>query len=228
MKNRVLVALGVTNILLAAGLAMLWVDEQGQLRNVHWDRPMPVQSDYMQMLPLLSQRDVSARTDTFLVLLERPLFSSTRRPPPPPAPPAPPAPPDTLANAQVLGIFQADGMTGIIAKIDGKSRRIRINEVVSGWQLLSVHERGAVFVNSGQTRELVLVRAKVGVGSAVSAPATSLPFPQSPISNSVQNSQVEQPSTGATQPSTVPSTQVTPNEPAAETVPTRRRPRFGP
>ena len=170
MKRPILAALVALNVALGLGLAAMWITPQGQLRNLQWVRPAAIQPDFQQMLPALpTQQPVS--TSAFLALLERPLFSSTRRPPPPPPTPAPP--PDLLANAQVLGIYQSGAASGIIVRIEGKARRIRLNESINGWQLQSVQERAAIFTSAGQTRELPLLRAKVG--SAAADPMARVP-----------------------------------------------------
>lgn len=214
MKNPVIGSLIAANSLLALALAAMWVDMQGQLRHVHWVRPEPIQADYMQMVPVLPGRE-QVRTDTFLALLERPLFSSTRRPPPPPPPPVPAPPPDLLSNAQVLGTYSGDGVSsGAIVRIDGKGRRVRLGESINGWQLSSVKERSAVFTSGGQTRELPLVRSKMAAGVDVPA-ARNEPPPASP-EQQFQMPQVAP--AGSAEPS------------AADPAPaaTRRRPRFGP
>ncbi len=181
MKRPAFAALVAINMALALALAVMWITPQGRLRNVHWTAPGPVQPDYQQMLPALPQPE-PVRTDAFLALLERPLFSSTRRPPPPPPPPKTSEPPaDPLTDAQLLGIYQSGETSGVIARIDGKNRRIRLSESLLGWQLQSVQERKAVFVSGGQTRELPLMRAKIGSGGAANLPppAAAIP-PQAP------------------------------------------------
>lgn len=221
MKNPVIGALIAVNVLLALALTAMWVDPQGQLRHVHWVRPDPIQADYMQMLPVLPGRE-PVRTDTFLALLERPLFSSTRRPPPPPPPPVPTPPPDLLANAQVLGVYAGDAASsGAIVRIDGKGRRIRLGESINGWQLSSVKERSAVFISGGQTRELQLVRSRAGTAVA-DIPAARAPLlpanmePQAQVLETAPAMTAEPPAAESTPASA-------PASPAA-----RRRPRFGP
>lgn len=180
MKNPTLTALAAVNAALVVGLAALWVTPQGQWRNVHWTRPAPIAPNYQQMLPALAAPQ-HVRTDAFLALVERPLFSNTRRPPPPPPPPTPKdaePPADLLTDAKVLGIYQSGDTGGIIAFIDGKNRRIRLNETVSGWQLRSVDGRKAVFANGERTRELPLTRAEIGnAAAAPGAAGAAAPLP---------------------------------------------------
>jgi hypothetical protein len=204
MKRAVLTLLVAANAALVLGLAAMWVTPQGNWRNVHWLRPEPIQPDYQQMLPALPVAQ-AVRTDAFLSLLERPLFSSSRRPPPPPPPPQASAPPpDLLTSTQILGTYQSGTTGGVIARIDGKNRRVRLNETVNGWQLRSVQGNKAVFAGQGQTRELLLERAKMGSAAGTNAaPASAAPAPLP--------AQAAQPSPAAPQQSGEP----------------RRRPRFG-
>jgi hypothetical protein len=181
MKTPTLTALAAVNAALVVGLVALWVTPQGQWRNVHWTQPAPIAPNYQQMLPALAAPQ-HVRTDAFLALVERPLFSNTRRPPPPPPPPAPKdaePPADLLTKAKVLGIYQSGDAGGIIAFIDGKNRRIRLNETVSGWQLRSVDDHKAVFANGGRTRELPLTRADIGsaTGTGPGAAGAAAPLP---------------------------------------------------
>lgn len=222
MKNPVIGMLIAANVLLVLALTAMWVDPQGQVRHTHWVRPDPIQSDYMEMLPGLPSR-APVRTDVFLTVLERPIFSSTRRPPPPPPPPVPIPPPDLLANAQVVGVFSDGGDSGgAIVRIDGKGRRIRLGESISGWRLASVKERSAVFSSGGQTRELMLVRSKVGAAKADTPPsggsrAAVNVSPQAQVPETMPaGTPTEQP---AAEPASV-------SAPASTTI--RRRPRFGP
>ncbi|MBS0294433.1 MAG: hypothetical protein JSS01_18160 [Proteobacteria bacterium] len=220
MKRPVLAVLAALNIALALALAAMWVSPQGQWRNIHWTRPAPIQPDFQQMLPPLPGAPQPVSGSTFLALLERPMFSSTRRPPPPPPPPAPAAPPDLLADAQVLGTYQSGEASGIIARIEGKSRRIRLNESLNGWQLRTVHERAAIFTNGGQTRELPLLRAKIG--SSVADPsARAAPPANAPIAPS------SPPASSAPEGESLPQAQAQPPATAAPAA-TQRKSRFGP
>lgn len=216
VKRPVLLGLAALNAVLVIALAAMWLTPQGQWRNVHWARPAPMEPDYLQMLPALPDAAQPVSASTFLALLERPLFSSTRRPPPPPPPPAPAAPPDLLTNAQLVGIYQSGPASGIIARIEGKSRRIRVGESLNGWQLHSVQERAALFRNGAQTRELPLQRAKAGtsVADPVTRPAAPPSAPTPPASPAAET--VAPPQT-QTQPA-----------PGAEPAPPGRRSRFGP
>ena len=225
MKRNALTLLVALNVVLVLVLAALWLHRDGSVRNVRWQAPKPITSDYLQMLPVLPER---TRVDTarFMSWLERPLFSVTRRPPPPPPPPSPstpPAPVDTLADARLLGVAE-NGQTGaVILHIGGKSRRVRLNEMVDGgWVLRTVQARSATFDNAGQTRTLQLVRAAVSTYTGAVIPVSAPPAPPPPPAVPVALSQAAAAANAAAQ--SVPP--APPVSPAPQTS-TTRRPIFG-
>ena len=225
MKRTALTLLVALNVVLVLVLAALWLHRDGSVRNVRWQAPKPITSDYLQMLPVLPER---TRVDTarFMSWLERPLFSVTRRPPPPPPPPSPstlPAPVDTLADAKLLGVAE-NGQTGVvILHIGGKSRRVRRNEMVDGgWVLRTVQARSATFDNAGQTRTLQLVRAAVSTYTGAVIPVSAPPLPPPPPAVPVALSQAAAAANAAAQ--SVPP--APPVSPAPQTS-TTRRPIFG-
>ena len=225
MKRNALTLLVALNVVLVLVLAALWLHRDGSVRNVRWQAPKPITSDYLQMLPVLPER---TRVDTarFMSWLERPLFSVTRRPPPPPPPPSPPTPPapvDTLADAKLLGVAE-NGQTGaVILHIGGKSRRVRLNEMVDGgWVLRTVQARSATFDNAGQTRTLQLVRAAVSTYTGAVIPVSAPPVPPPPPAVPVALSQAAAAANAAAQ--SVPP--APPVSPAPQTS-TTRRPIFG-
>lgn len=182
MKRYALTLLVFANLALALILGILWVDRDGNLRNVRWKPPSPLAVDYQQMLPALPER---TRVDTrrFMALLERPLFSPTRRPPPPPPPPAAAPLADNFSTAQLSGVFVSGNTAGVIINIAGKTRRLRINESVDGWVLHAVQGRSVTFASGGETRVLQLPRAALSTfsGQALSvAPLSLPPAPASP------------------------------------------------
>lgn len=165
MKNPVVIALLGINAALAAGLAAMWVNPQGHVRAVHWQPPVPVTADYTQMVPNLPSASL-VRGDVSGTLLERPLFSMTRRPPSPPPVAAAEPVADTLSSARLLGIFEAGASSSAIVFVDGKSRRIKLNEAIGGWRLHAVHERAVVFVSPTGNRTLPLTKAPADASSA--------------------------------------------------------------
>ena len=111
MKRHLLSILAFACLGLAVLLAGQWINRQGQLRNTHWQAPAPLTTNYLEMLPLLPE-PARVPTSRFMALLERPLFSETRRPPPPPPPPPPPVPVDILSNAQLSAIYAGEQLIG--------------------------------------------------------------------------------------------------------------------
>lgn len=167
-------------------LAWLWFDTQGNLRNTSWQAPAPIAPDLGDEavhLPTTRPMDVSL----FMATLDRPLFSPSRRP----APPAPkesdakPAP-DPLAGLHLYGLYTTEqGPSGMLVRVDGKVRRIGINESLGDWKLQAIREREVVLTRNGEERAIPLaisrppVAGKAPVGGATAssavapAPATS-------------------------------------------------------
>lgn len=199
MKRHVLAVLCVVNALLALGLAALWFQPDGGLRNAHWHTPAPVEADYLAMVPSLPARK-SVETGRLMAMLERPLFSSNRRPPPPVVPEAP-IPVDNLSTARLLGVFEGAQANGAILQVAGKNRRVRLNESVDGWVLQSVQRRAVTFASGDQTRTLSLARSLVNTG-----PATAMPAPAAPMTSPSQTSPLSTGQTSATNPVPAPLT----------------------
>lgn len=181
----------VLNLALAAGLAYLWLDEQGQPRDLRWTPPAPLVPD-TQAHELAHSVGSAPDMVAFAQVLERPLFSPTRRPPPPPKPPDPPPPPDPLANVHIYGIFvgEDEGTGGMLLSMGGKVRRVTTADDVSGWKIKALKEREVTLARGDETRVLRLVQARPaapprpGVAAApprpVAGAATAPAAPMSP------------------------------------------------
>lgn len=176
MRSKPLLLLMACGLAMAATLVWLWITPQGQVRDeVHWREPAALRADYGAMVPAVS---VAAAPDAqqFLGMLDRPLFTLTRRPPLPPPPPkaveAPP-PPDNLSAARLQAIFDVPGEGGsVILLVAGKSRRVRVNAAVDGWVLKSIEGQTVSFVQRGQTRVLRLQRGALTTYAGLGMPAT--------------------------------------------------------
>lgn len=173
LKKHALPVLAALNVALALVLAALWLGTDGRLRHVHWQRPVPQTSDYAALVPQLPGV-APADTGPFIGLLERPLFSPTRRPPPPASSKDQEQGPDS-GLGELSGIIEGQGAGGAIVQIGGKARRVRLHESVEGWTLSAVKERSATFTRAGQSRVLQLPRAKLQNGPALPPPAASAP-----------------------------------------------------
>ncbi|MBU1354327.1 MAG: hypothetical protein KKB95_20895 [Gammaproteobacteria bacterium] len=169
MKIRALGVLSVLNLALLFGLALMWVQPDGTPRDVRWQEPAPLPADLSSLVtPLMPDKAVDA--SRFLAMLERPLFSLTRRPPPPPPPEQPPPPPDHLSGARLTGIVTGNGVGYAIVLINGKQRRVQQNQSVEGWTLKSFADRQVIFVRGDQSQALTMQRADVSKFSGVAPP----------------------------------------------------------
>lgn len=189
MKKYSLHVLLFINVALTLVLASLWIDPSGRLRNIHWEIPAPQTVDYASMVPVLP-RSVPTDTGQFIAMLDRPVFSPTRRPPPPTPPPEEKAPADNLSAAQLSGLFQGGDDGGAIIQIAGKHKRVRLREVVEGWTLSAIQDRSVTFTLGGQSRVLQLPRAAVtsytGLPPAAGSAIPSVPRnPSTPASQNV-------------------------------------------
>ena len=128
------------------------------------------------MIPALPSI-VSADTSQFIAMLDRPLFSMTRRPPPSVAAEATV---DNMSTALLSGVFQGHEGGTIILSIAGKNRRVRLNESVDGWTIQSIQGRDVTFARSGQTRILRLPRATLTTYTGAAMPPAALAQGSSP------------------------------------------------
>lgn len=162
MKRYVIRLLVLANMALTIGLVSLWIDRDGQVQNIHWQAPAPIKVEIRGIPSALTSVADSAESH-FVATLERPLFAPNRRPPPPPAPPAPEPPPDPLANIQLYGVFSGEGVKGILARIDGKVRRVFVNDLVGDWSVKEINDRDVSFTRADETRVLRLVQVRTPV-----------------------------------------------------------------
>lgn len=205
MRRVALPLLVILNTGLLCLLAWVWFTPDGQLRGMRWQSPAPVKVDLQALLPPLPGQG-QADTSQFLGMLERPLFSPTRRPPPPPPPPKAevPEPVNRFAQAKLTGVFEGAGVGGIIINYDGKDRRVPLNGTLDGWKLQSVTGAQAIFSQSGQTRAVPLQRAALLTGpgpqqnrvAAAPAPGAVAAGPQTPT-QATSGGVVAKPSTPA-------------------------------
>lgn len=176
MSRYTLHALLGINAVLFMVLLWMWVDTTGGVRNIRWQVPDKQTADYAAMLPQLPQL-AQADTSRFIAMLDRPVFSPTRRPPPPPPPPVAQPQLDRLSQARLLGVLAGEGFTGVILMVDNKARRIALHSDLDGWVLKSAQGQSATFEKAGQTHVLYLKRS--ALASYTGAPLQpSAPPPQ--------------------------------------------------
>ena len=88
MRVGAIPVLFAVNLGLAAVLVAMWVQPDGTIRDIRWTPPTPVSPNLSGLLPDLDPARNQSDVGQFLAILERPLFSATRRPPPPADPSA--------------------------------------------------------------------------------------------------------------------------------------------
>ena len=177
MNRGLTVFLLAVSTLLAGMLVWLWVGPSGALRGVHWQPPSAVRPDLGSLSTMLIQRD-DADASRFMAILDRPVFSPTRRPPPPPPPPkvVVPARPDPLDGIHLYGLFSGGGVGGVIARVEGKTRRIKVSESVGDWSLKEIRSRDVVFTKAGgDTRVVPLMQASQAANTVAPRPAFAAP-----------------------------------------------------
>ena len=190
MRFKPVAFLVVVNVLLALGLAALWLDQHAQVRHLGWVAPVAIRSDVGAPTNAAQAGVASAGAlVAFMTVLERPLFAPDRRPPPPPTP-APVS--DPLANIQINGIFSGAN-AGIVARVDGNLRRVKVNETIGLWTLKSIEGRSITFMQGEESRKLHLAYAPLGVLSpaAGAASASASIRPALSVSGAPQNVQDE-------------------------------------
>ena len=158
-------------LLLGAGLAWMWFDQSAQLRNLSWVAPKALPPDIK--VPAGPPRGDATAADAswYAVVMERPLFAPDRRPPPPAAPPPPP---DPFATTQIQGIFSGVN-AGILASVDGKSRRVKINETIGPWTLKSIDGRDITFAQGEEIRTVRLAYARLDTAAVQALKANAAP-----------------------------------------------------
>lgn len=174
MRRNVTTLLVALNVGLAVLLAALWLTPQGGLRNIAWLPPAPVKPEFASAVAANAPTDPAG----LMASVDRPLFSPSRLPPPVKAAGAPEPPPDPLANIRLHGIYAGQDVGGIIATVDGKSRRFRLNESVGEWKVASIKDRDVTFTRGGETRVIRLAipgRIQPSGVSAASGAATQAP-----------------------------------------------------
>lgn len=143
------------------------------------DEPSTAVTEGRYILPAPTQgRPVLDPAATFATIVERPLFSPSRRPaqPPPPQPAASAAkvqqaPPPAL-SATLVGVFISPGAGSAIVRLaNGKSSSLSEGETVDGWVLKRVTPDLAQFTDGTRTVELTFPVHDASAAGA-STPAT--------------------------------------------------------
>ena len=155
----------LVNLLALAGLAYLWVDEHGHVRNISWVAPAPIKP-VISTASTFDQSTLNNDPTLFAATLQRPLFAPDRRPPPPVLPPPPPPPPDPLADARLVGLIAGEA-GGVLINAEGKTRRINLTQKLGEWTLQAVADRNATFARGDETRVMRMEYARLGAPAPV-------------------------------------------------------------
>jgi hypothetical protein len=160
IRQHALWLLLVLNLLLALEAVHLWVNRQGQLRNWLWHEPTAQQITLDKISLPRGAASGEADLSRFVQVLDRPLFTATRRPPPPPPPPPPPKPVDPLADFELVGLVDQGAEGSVLAKQGGKVRRFHVGDAVGEWRLAAVKGRDVIFKNGTESRTITLIRSR--------------------------------------------------------------------
>jgi hypothetical protein len=142
--------------------------------------------------------------DQLSAILDRPLFSPTRRPPAPPPAPAPivhaaepPAPPPPPPNLVLFGVvMDGEGARAIVrAGADKKLVRAQIGDEIDGWKVSQIEGRKVVLSLDGRFATFTLFSDDRGKSESAGASA-----PAGEPKNLQRQSQAQQTSPQATAP----------------------------
>jgi hypothetical protein len=115
----------------------------------------------------------TANPATYMAILDRPLFAPDRKPPPPPDAVAEQPPPDPLANIELFGLFSGEGVGGVLVRVEGKIKRVRLGETVGPWTVSEINGRSVTFVRGDESRVLTLAYLKAPRAAAPDGPVSA-------------------------------------------------------
>ena len=116
--------------------------------------------------------------DQLSTILDRPLFSPSRRPPAPPPPPvvqapAPPAPPPPPPDLVLFGVgMDGEGARAVVrAGADKKILRAQIGDDIEGWKVSQIEGRKVVLSLDGRFATFTLFSDDRGKSESAGGPA---------------------------------------------------------
>ena len=154
------------NLVAICGLVALWFEPDGVMRNVRWEAPAPVMPQIGRLNETLQPATASPDPLAFISILERPLFAADRRPPPPAPAPAELAQVDPISTVVLIGLLSGEN-GGVLARVEGQVRRIRLSESIGAWSLKSIDGREATFAQGEERRTLRLEHSTLGASGAI-------------------------------------------------------------
>ncbi|CAM5781024.1 hypothetical protein ACFOHU_13565 [Ottowia pentelensis] len=167
-----LVAVGLMAVL----LFMLWAAPGPLAAWRHW-QPPPPQPPRLDDVQAAMLRPNPLATGAYPVVLDRPLFTVTRRPAAAAAAAAPAAAPAPSAIEQLAlqGVVAGPTLTGVMLQEGGQTRFVRVGERVDDWVLARVQDREAVFERGGRQHRIAFNPAPGE--AATSGRAAAVPMP---------------------------------------------------
>ncbi len=127
----------------------------------------------------LSNPVAAQSLDQLSTILDRPLFSPSRRPPAPPPPPVvqaaePPAPPPPPPNLVLFGVvMDGEGARAVVrAGANRKLVRAQIGDEIDGWKVSQIEGRKVVLSLDGRFATFTLFSDDRGKSESAAAPAT--------------------------------------------------------
>lgn len=203
MRRWTLPLLLLANLGLALWLASLWFTPEGRLRALQWQPPPPLPPalDADQALPA-----TGVELERYVATLEQPLFSPSRRPPPPQAASAAAPASDVPPELRVLGLYgvhaaqgTGEARGGMVARIDGQVKRVKIGDAVGRWTLKSLRPGEAVLALGDLEHVYPLQRTTSETPAPASASADNAPVqpsssaaPRAPAANPCYRRQVDE------------------------------------
>jgi len=141
------------NLVLLAGLAFLWSDDERR----HWAEPAALAPSLGE--PAAAAAAEPVEVSRYRETVERPLFAANRRPGPrKDAEAEAEARDDALKDVRLIGTYGAGERGGIIVVSGGKVQRVPVGESIGGWKVAGGGEgRSAELVRAnGDRRQLEL------------------------------------------------------------------------
>lgn len=179
-------ALLALNAVALAGLTFLWVDQGGQIKNIHWSAPVPLKAA-ISLPPDLPRTNTDP--SVFAGVLERPLFAPDRRPVPKADAAAVQPMADALDDAHLVGLLSGE-TGGVLIRVNDKVQHVGLKKMLGGWTLQSVEDRIATFTKAELSKQLTLEYTRLGQTSTVSpvtTAATQAKAPAVPVGVNAEN-----------------------------------------
>lgn len=196
MRRYAILILAVLNMGLATVLIAFWVDVSGKLRNITWQAPAPHAVELGEAPAGLTRNDTDM--GRYLATLDRPLFSPSRRPAPAKADASTAQQVDALAGVQLSGVFGGGQFGGLIAKIEGKNKRVMLGEQIGDWTLKAVKGAEATLSRVDETRVLRVERPKTAAAADTASTASAQNSPPAAPNTVIDQQQRIQEETRAT------------------------------